>query len=149
MPVARVHRCLPRAGIDPIDDPVTAARTLAAAVHRPIRHETIALLLDAERRGVAIVIVADTDDPDALLEIVELLAAPTAHDGRVAAMVVATVRPDQRDGAASDVAIGDVERWMEASELADAHGVELIEWFVIAPADVTCPRDRLGEPPRW
>lgn len=149
MPVARVHGRMPRAGVDPIDDPVTAARTLAAAVHRPLRDETIVLLLDAERRGVAIVIVADTHDPDALLEIVELLAAPPSHDGRVAAMVVATVRSERRDAAACDPATGDVDRWMEASDLADDRGVELIEWFVVTPDDITCPRDRLGEPPRW
>ena len=150
MSVARVHRCLPRAGIDPIDDPVIAARTLAAALSHPLRHETIALLLDPERRGVAIVIVADTHDSDALIEIVELLAAPTAHDGRVAAMVIATVRPGQRsDDPAGDSVPGDVERWMEASEIAEAAGVELIEWFVIEPDRVTCPRDHLGEPPRW
>jgi hypothetical protein len=27
--------------------------------------------------------------------------------------------------------------------------MELVEWFVIGGQDVTCPRDLLGEPPRW
>jgi hypothetical protein len=34
------------------------------------------------------------------------------------------------------------------SDIAEQAGVELLEWFVIS-GDVTCPRDQLGEPPRW
>ena len=34
------------------------------------------------------------------------------------------------------------------SDIAEHVGVELLEWFVFGNA-VTCPRDRLGEPPRW
>ncbi len=34
------------------------------------------------------------------------------------------------------------------SDLTSAAGVELVEWFVIGD-DIHCPRDLLGEPPRW
>ncbi len=43
---------------------------------------------------------------------------------------------------------GDGDRWLEMSDLTSAAGVELVEWFVIGD-DIHCPRDLLGEPPRW
>lgn len=148
MPVTRVHRCLPRAGLDPIDS-AAAADLLAHAIQRPFRHETIVLLLDAERRGISVVVVDATSDPDSVVEIVELLASPGVGDGRVGAMVVGTVRSDEGTSSV-DAELGhDVERWMELSEIADQSGVELIEWFVVGPGGVRCPRDQLGEPPRW
>ena len=55
------------------------------------------------------------------------------------------MRPEPSDE--STVAT-DVDRWLEMSDIAEQVGVELIEWFVIG-GDVTCPRDQLGEPPRW
>ena len=44
---------------------------------------------------------------------------------------------------------GDIDRWLEADSITDSHGIELIEWFVIDPAGVECPRELLGEPDRW
>jgi hypothetical protein len=140
-----VHHRLPRAGIDRIDRPETAIITMAMAIHRPLRPETITVLLDHERRGVAIAVVSDTRQPDAVLEVVECLTRTSAHGGRVGAIVVATVRPGVPDPV---IAHGDVDRWLEMSDIAEQAGVELLEWFVIN-GDVTCPRDRLGEPPRW
>jgi hypothetical protein len=147
MPASRVFSRLPRAGIDPIDDPATVARILSTVIHRPLRDETLVVLVDAERRGIGLVVVTGTSDPDAVIEVVECLAAPTAHGGRIAGMIVASVRPGWRTGPTLERS--DVERWMELSTVADDRGVEVIEWFVIGPDDVTCPRDRLGEPPRW
>jgi hypothetical protein len=43
---------------------------------------------------------------------------------------------------------GDVDRWLEASDLLEGYGLELLEWFVIGDR-TWCPRDLLGEPPRW
>ncbi len=51
-------------------------------------------------------------------------------------------------GRGDELVAGDVDRWLELSDLAEQAGVELLEWFVIGDA-ITCPRDLLGEPPRW
>jgi hypothetical protein len=118
---------------------------LSLATHRPIRPETIVILLDDQRRGLAVAVVTDTRRPDDVAEVVECLGRPAAHGGRVGAMIVASVRPGEFD---EQVAAGDVDRWLEISDLAQQAGVELLEWFVIGE-EVTCPRDRLGEPPRW
>ena len=63
-------------------------------------------------------------------------------------VVLATVRPDAAHNVPATLP-GDLDRWLEASEITEAHGIELIEWFVIGPAGVDCPRELLGEPERW
>jgi hypothetical protein len=140
------HRA-PRAGIDPVADASTALAVIQLAMHRPLIAETIALVLEVDRRGRTVVVVDGTDDPDSVLDVVERLADSIASTGRDGALVLASVRPH------AGPLPGDGDRWLEASELADAAGVELIEWFVIDDAAgqhaAWCPRDLLGEPPRW
>jgi hypothetical protein len=150
MNTARLHHRLPRAEVDRISTPAAAIQMLAMAVHRPLRHETIVLALDAERRGVGVVVVTGTRQPDDVLEVVEYLTNPLTHDGRIGAIVIASVRPDAPAGPGpGGRRVADVDRWLEMSEIADEAGVELIEWFVVDRRQVTCPRDELGEPPRW
>lgn len=141
------HR-LPRAGIDPITSHDDALVTVAMAVHRPLRFETIVVLLDDERRGLALVVVTDTTCPDDVLEAVECLTRPTTHASRAGAIVVGSVRPGPHTRDHDPDIERDVERWLELSEIAEGHGVELLEWFVIG-SEVRCPRDDLGEAPRW
>lgn len=143
-----VHHRLPRAGVDRFDSPQPALALLDLVVARPPRPETIVVLLDHDRRGLGIVVVDGTPDPDAVIEVVECLAAAHAGRSECAAMIVASVRPPIPLLAAPDHSLGDVERWMELSTITDDHGLELIEWFVLEE-EIACPRDRLGEPPRW
>ena len=140
-------RRVPRAGVDPIDSASSAMSVLSLAVHRPLTPETIVLLLDDERRGVSIVVVDGTDDPNAVVLVVECLAEAVAEATPATSLVVASVRPG--DGVLDD----DPDRWLEASDVAAQRGVELVEWFVFDGDDdalgVHCPRDDLGERPRW
>ena len=141
-----VHRP-PRAGIDPVDSADAALAVIRLAVTRPMRSEVVVLVLDGDRRGRTVVVVDGTDEPDAVVEIVERLAGSLVDAEGAAALVVASVRPG---GGPLD---GDADRWLEASEAAEQAGVELLEWFVIsddlgAPT-AWCPRDLLAEPPRW
>lgn len=141
-----VHRP-PRAGIDPVDSADAALTVIRLAVTRPMRSEVVVLVLDGDRRGRTVVIVDGTDEPDAVVEIVERLAGSLVDAQGAAAIVVASVRPG---GGPLD---GDGDRWLEASEAAEQAGVELLEWFVISddlgPPTAWCPRDLLAEPPRW
>ncbi len=145
MQLVPVHRRLPRAGIDPICDADTAFVTISMAVHRPLRHETIVVLLDDEHRGISLVAISGTRHRDAGVDVLDTLLDAVTHDGAVGAVIVASVRPS--DDAVDDDG-RDIDRWLEMSDLAEQRGIELLEWFVIAD-DVSCPRDRLGEPPRW
>ena len=136
------HR-LPRAGVDPIDD-AAALAVIRLALHQPPIHETVALVLDGDRTGRTVVVVDGTEQPDSVLAVVETLAESIAASGRDGALVVASMRPNGGPVEA------DEHRWLEASDLADDVGVELVEWFVLDGEGATwCPRDLLGEPPRW
>lgn len=137
-----VARRIPRAGLDPITDCVTALDVVSCCVHLPPRHETIIVLLDRWRCGSTITVVAGTCRPDDVVEAVECVAR-AATDGTISGMVVASVRPG---GDVPDA--GDVDRWLEMSDIGDRLGLPLVEWFVIG-ARTVCPRDLLGEPPRW
>jgi hypothetical protein len=138
-----VHGRLPRAGIDPIADVDAAFVTISLAVHRPLRDETVVALLDDARRGIALVVVSGTHEGDSVVEVVDCLLNLSRHGDRVGSLIVASVRPDH-----DHTDERDVDRWLEMSDLADQFGIELLEWFVIAD-EVSCPRDQLGEPPRW
>src|SRR5690349_1230856 len=90
-----VHHRLPRAGIDTIDCAETALLTLAMAIQQPLRAETVSLLLDDQRRGIAVAVVSGTHRPDDVLEVVECFTRSATHGGRVGAIIVASVRPDE------------------------------------------------------
>ena len=137
-----IHRRIPRAGLDPIDDPAIALSAISLAIHRPLRPETIVLLLDEARCGRTIVTVTGTVDPDSSIEVVEFVTQGVGCE-HLGALVIATIRPDGRITPDADV-----DRWLEMSDIASLAGVELVEWFVI-DRTVSCPRDHLGEPPRW
>jgi hypothetical protein len=142
------HR-LPRAAIDPIDTARAALGVVDLAMRHPVVAETIVLVLDEDRRGRTIVVVDGTEDADAVVAVVERVGASITATGRPGGLVVATIRPH------GGPLPGDDERWIEASDIADDLGVELVEWFVIGgdapsvPANAWCPRDLLGEVPRW
>lgn len=134
-------RRLPRAGIDTIDHPDTALATIAMAVARPVRSETIMVLLDEARRGRAIVVVSGTHEPDQVIDVVECITQGEGCE-HLGAIIVASVRPGGGERP------GDVDRWLEMSDIASVAGVDLLEWFVIGRT-ISCPRDSLGEAPRW
>lgn len=137
-----MHRRIPRAGLDAIDSADAAFATLALAVERPLRHETIVIVLDEARRGTAIVVVSGTAQPDSVVEVIECITHGAQRE-HIGSIVVGSVRPDEVGADARDI-----DRWLEMSEIAQDVGVDLLEWFVIGAA-VRCPRDDLGEAPRW
>ncbi len=141
----RHRRPLPRAGVDRIDSPATALDLVANVISCPLVPETIVVTLDPQHRGRALLIVAGTLHPDRLLGVLDTVIAerkgvPPRNAGE--SVLAVSVRPG------GDVLRSDVDRWLEASFLTDTVGVELLEWFVVGRR-VVCPRDLLGERPRW
>jgi hypothetical protein len=143
MPRHHTARRPPRARPDPIVDAADALALISLAMHDPLRAEVIAFLLDHAGCGGTIVVVTEAVSPDAVLAVVETMCLAAAADTRLCRLVVASVRP------AGATRPGDIDRWLEASAIADVHGIDLIEWFVIGPAGPECPRDLLGQPDRW
>jgi hypothetical protein len=138
-----LHR-LPRAGIDPIDSELMALSMLSLMIDEPMRSETVVMLLDHEHCGIALLVVSRTVPFDSLFDVLDVVIQSEHPD--LGAIVVATVRPPVPGVADLDEA--DVDRWLEASEMVEDAGLELLEWFVIG-ATVNCPRDLVPEPPRW
>ena len=134
---------IPRALIDPIDCEVDALMLIDLTMKHPPESDTIAVLLDHERRGLTIFTVTGTTQPDAMFELLDIIIdAGNEGDGRLGGVILASIRPGGR------LEPADVDRWLEASETAELGGIELVEWFVIGD-DIQCPRDLLGQPPRW
>jgi len=127
----------------PVRCATDALRIMLLSASQPLQAETLAFMLDRHGNGGVITIVSGTVDANSVLAVVECFSRAAAGLPQAVALVVGSVRPHGR------VLPGDIDRWLEASALAAAHGVELIEWFVINTAGVQCPRDLLGEPERW
>jgi hypothetical protein len=100
-------------------------------------------LLDDAGYGNTITVVSGTHDADDVLRVVECLAEAGSAAPAMSSLVLASVRPE------GGIVPGDIDRWLEASSLAESYGLELTEWFVVGPATVECPRDLIGEPERW
>jgi hypothetical protein len=147
MPQPTARPRLPEA-TDPIRSSLDALAVVALAIHRPLEPETIGFFLDETGRSNTITVVSGTTEPDSVLAVVECLALAGGRSPTLCGLVLATVRPNS--GLAVPATLpGDLDRWMEASDIADSHGIELIEWFIVGPGGVDCPREMLGEPERW
>ena len=131
------HR-IPRGFIDPIESRADALAVLSLAA--PFGDDTVAILLDPERRGVGILVVTGTTDPDAIFRVVDVCIHARYTD--VGGLSLATSR------LGSDMQPVDRDRWIEASMQCDDAGVELVEWFVIG-THIACPRELAGDPSRW
>ena len=142
MPRSTIRPRLPLAS-DPIRTSLDALAVVSMAIHRPLEAETIAFFLDDTSHSNTITIVSGTTEPDTILSVAECMALAGAQSPGLCGVVLATVRPD------SGTLPGDIDRWLEADAITEAHGIELIEWFIVYPAGVECPRQLLGEPERW
>lgn len=105
--------------------------------------ETLAFLLDEHGIGGVLVAYANTRGPDDVLDLVELMLMAAEGVEFLESLVVASVRPD------GGLLPGDVDRWLEASTRCEQRGIVLLEWYVMGRYGPECPRDLLGEPPRW
>jgi hypothetical protein len=147
MPRSTAHSGLPLA-TDPISSSFDALAVVSLAIHRPLEAETIAFFLDETSRSNTITIVSGTTEPDSVLSVAECMALAGGRLPTLCGIVLATVRPGGAPNLPATLP-GDIDRWVGANEITEAHGIELIEWFVVGPAGVECPREMLGEPERW
>lgn len=108
------------------------------------------MVLDRHWRGELVVVVDGTDpdggQPDeALIEVVEVgaQAALDTLGPDALGLVVASVRSGR------GLRPGDDETWSAMASLTEDHGLVLVEWFVVAPGGIHCPRDVAGVSARW
>ncbi len=148
MQPSRTGPLAPRAG-DRLLAAADAIAVILLALHRPLRPETVVVIRDADARAGTIVVVTGTFSCDAVITVCEVLSAAVGNDrlAEPSGLVVASVRPDR------PMTPDDLDRWLEASDVTEEAGSELVEWFIVTgdaeSPRFECPRDALGEPPRW
>jgi hypothetical protein len=147
MPRSTARPRLPLAS-DPICSSFDALAVVSLAIHRPLEAETIAFFLDETSRSNTITVVSGTTEPDSVLSVAECMAVAGARVPALCGIVLASVRPHGAPNLPATLP-GDVDRWVEANEITESHGIELIEWFLVGPTGVECPREMLGQPERW
>jgi hypothetical protein len=141
-------RCRPPHAGRPIRSASDAIAVVSLAIHRPLEFETVGFFLDDQGRSNTITVVTGTTEPDSVVEVAECLTMAAESSPTLCGLVLATVRPNaDRDHTA--ILPGDIDRWIEAASITEAHGIELVEWFVVGPSGVACPRELLGDPERW
>jgi hypothetical protein len=133
----------PLAG-EPILSSIDALRIVSMAIHQPLEAETVAFFLDDCSRSDTITIVSGTTPADSIISVAECMAVAASRSPTLCGVVLASVRPDTL-GLLPD----DIDRWLVIDAITEAQGIELVEWFIVDPAGVECPRDVLGEPERW
>lgn len=147
MPTHRHHRAAVPADLAPDPMPVRsdadARELLTLVASDPLAPETLAFLLTSGGEGGVLYAFDGTHELDALFDVVTVMTGIATRVPPFSLLVMASVRPH------CGVLPGDADRWMEASDLADARGVRLVEWYVIGPGGMHCPRALLGEPARW
>jgi hypothetical protein len=147
MPQPTARSRPPRAG-EPIRSCLDAIAVVSLAIHRPLEAETIAFFLDEAARSTTITVVSGTTEPDSVLTVAECMALAASQLPALCGLVLASVRPKSAPNLSATMP-GDIDRWIEANEITDEYGIELVEWFVVGPAGADCPRQLLGEPERW
>lgn len=127
----------------PVRSAADALHVLSLAIERPLCCETHAFLLDASGVGGLLVVVAGTEQAEAVLDVVEVMATAGGRVPGLRSLVVATVRPN------GQVEATDAALWREARRRAASHGIDLLEWFVVGPLGIGTPRSLAGDAERW
>ena len=137
------HGRFPHAGREPILSLDHALAIFDVQLHRPLRAETLAMFLDHHHHGSTLVTVTDTVLAKQLLEVAEVMALAGSARPEMSGLVLASVRPGH------GLQSGDDELWTRASNVTEANGMILIDWFVISPHGTCSPRELIGLPSRW
>ena len=135
-------RAIPRAHRDPLRTSVDALLLIMLLLDTDAQDETMAFVLDDARRGIGVIRVTGTGDPDSLLGIVDSVAEASRSSPAAAGLILVSAR------ATSAISVSDLRRWHEADESCADADLDLIEWFVVS-TEVSCPRELCGVAPRW
>lgn len=142
MPVSS-HGRVPRARLDPIACVGDALAVFSAQMSRPLRDETLVMLLDDLHYGSTLITVTDTFSSDQLIEVAEAMAFTARSAPDISGLVLASVRPGH--GLLDD----DDVTWDLLDEVVAESGLVLIDWLVIGRRGTDLPREMSCEASRW
>jgi hypothetical protein len=135
-------RAIPRAHRDPLRTSIDALLLIMLLLDTDAQDETMVFVLDDARRGIGIMRVTGTGDPDSLLGVVDSVAEASRSSHGAAGLIVVSAR------SSSAISVDDLRRWHEADESCADADLDLVEWFVVS-TEVSCPRELCGVAPRW
>jgi DNA repair protein RadC len=125
--------------------PDDALRVVLAAVAEPAEAETIVLMLDARHRGGTCLVCRGASSAAQVASLVPVLVQAAAHEPALAAVVLATVRPD------CGIAVSPAD---EATFGAMRHDlsmvqVDLLDWFLLGGDLMASVAELTGACWRW
>ena len=135
-------RAIPRAHRDPLRTAVDALLLIMLLLDPEARDETMVFVLDDARRGIGVVRVTGTGDPDSMLGVVDDVAEASQSSPAAAGLILVSAR------ARAAIGVDDLRRWHEADQSCADADLDLVEWFVVS-TEVSCPRELCGVAPRW
>jgi len=120
-----------------LSDAADALDLIELVVDRPLRPETLVVLVDDAHWAHTCFAVSGTASPDAVTDIASLVVELAEREPAIHAVVMASVRPVWVDG--SDRT--DLDRGVELLDLFERAEVELLDWFVVGPASTSSFRE--------
>jgi DNA repair protein RadC len=125
--------------------PDEALRVVLAAVAEPAEAETIVLMLDARHRGGTCLVCRGASSAEQVASLVPVLVQAAANEPALAAVVLATVRPDIGIAVsrADEATFGGMRQ-----DLSMVH-VDLLDWFLLGGDLVASVAELTGACWRW
>jgi DNA repair protein RadC len=125
--------------------PDDALRVVLAAVAEPAEAETIVLMLDARHRGGTCLVCRGASSAGQVASLVPVLVQAAANEPALAAVVLATVRPDAGIAVspADEATFGEMRH-----DLSVVH-VDLLDWFLLGGDLVASVAELTGASWRW
>lgn len=122
---------VPRAHRDPITSATQALSVFALAITRPLRLETLVLMMSRDRHGVGFFALNSGGN---LHSLIDHIVGRCAAENSARAIAIASVRPQQQSH------LENGSEWDSARDICQRAGVQLVDWFVIGRHGVHCPR---------
>jgi len=131
---------VPRPHRDPITSATQALSVFSLALTRPFRPETLILMMNHEHRGVGLFAVNSGDD---LRTLIDHIVGRCATEDTTRAIAIASVRSQWLTHFQCGI------EWATSREICQRAGVQLVDWFVVGPHGVHCPRICAHQPGQW
>ena len=131
---------VPRAHRDPINSATQALSVFSLAIARPLRPETLVLMMNHDHRGIGLFALNSGAN---LCTLIDHIVGKCASEDTARAVAIASVRPQRQSQPQGD------SEWTSARAICQRAGLQLVDWFVISRHGVHRPRLVTREPSEW
>ena len=122
---------VPRAHRDPINSATQALSVFSLAISRPLRPETLVLMMDNHHRGVGLFALSNGGDLRSLID--HVIGSCATHDS-ARALAIASVRPQLQSHPQW------AAEWTSSRTICQRAGLQLVDWFIVGRQGVHGPR---------